>query len=270
MTSLPSEAPSSPVIRQTGEPRWLTPLLLLMVAVAFVVSPWPLEAKLRAISAAVSTNIASHMLVVGPDTLPMNARTTGIFLGVVVCVSLLLITGRGRANRFPPRSVLALLSGLFAAMILDGFNSLLFTLQATHPGYHSWYQPTNDLRVITGVFSGLAMAMIGGSIVNALLWRHEHEPMVEDTVELSGYLIVCVLVILIVLRRLPALYWPLALISVGGFLLLATMVNLVAVIVAFRRERRARTWRDALPLILGALLLSIGEIAFIDTISGRA
>ncbi len=209
------------------------------------------------------------MLVVGHDTLPMNARTTGIFLGVVVCVSLLLVTGRGRANRFPPRSVLALLSGLFAAMILDGFNSLLFTLQATIRPITAGISPSNDLRVITGIFSGLAMAMLGASIVNALLWKHEHEPMVEDTVELSGYLVVCVLVIMIVLRRLPALYWPLALISVGGFLLLATMVNLVAVIVAFRRERRATTWRDALPFILSALVLSLGEIAFIDTVSGR-
>ncbi len=39
MTSLPSEAPSSqPVVRQTGEPRWLVPLLLLIIAVPFLPS----------------------------------------------------------------------------------------------------------------------------------------------------------------------------------------------------------------------------------------
>jgi hypothetical protein len=270
MSRFPAPASSPPRVRRAGAPRWLVPALLAVIAAFFVLSPWPLVAKLQAVGTAVSVNIPSHMLAYGHQTLPMNARNTGIYLGVVVGVALLVVTGRGRANRFPPRAPLALLTGFFVAMVLDGFNSLFDTLHATHATYHAWYPPSNELRVITGTLSGLAMALLIASIANAVLWDQEPEPVVEDTVELGGYLLVCVLVIMLILRRLPALYWPLSLLSVAGVVLLATLVNLVPIGLALGVQRRAATWRAALPSILTAVVMSLCEIAVADLLRGGA
>lgn len=264
--SIPHQpTPSTAVGHQRREePGWLIPGLLVIVAAFIVFSPWPLTEKLRATSRAVSASIPSHMLALGHDVLPMNARSTGIYLGVLVAVGLLLVTGRGRANRFPPTAPLALLAGFLLAMTVDGVNSLLTTLAATDPAVHAWYRPSNTVRVVTGGFAGLAMGLLSASVVNAVVWKHSAERVVEDLGELSGYLIVTVLVILIILRQLPALYWPLALLSVGGFLVLATMVNMITVVLSLRRERRATTWRETLPLSLAALILALGEVSAIN------
>lgn len=267
MPTSPTKSEATAARGDAGAPPWLVPVLLAIVAAFVILSPWPLAAKLQSVGVAVSVNIPSHMLAVGHDLLPMSARNTGLYVGATLAVGFLLLTGRGRANRLPPRAPLLLLTGCIAALALDGINSVMETWGATHPAVHPWYHPSNDLRVITGTFGGFSIALIVASIANGLLWAGEPEAVADDMVDLGGYLLVCLLATMTLLRRPPVLYWPLAVLSILGVLVLATMVNTVPIVLGLRRQRRATTWRGALPVYVGALVFALCEVAVAGTIA---
>ena len=85
-------------------------------------------------------------------TLPMDARMTGIYLGAAATVVWLVAARRLRASRTPAVPVLAVLASFVVALAVDGFNALLVDLRLP-----TIYEPSNVMRMATGVLAGIAL-----------------------------------------------------------------------------------------------------------------
>lgn len=258
-TRLPpsSVAPAGLPSRRT---RAIVAALLAIIVLFLVASPWPLFSKLHAIGRACCAQIPSHTLVIGGQPMPIDARNTGIYLGVLLVIALLWLTGREKAALFTSPSVRNLLLGLVAAMILDGFDSLQHSEHL-----HGLYADSNALRVITGVLSGMALTILVMPIFNRTVWRRpEAVAIADDFTDLAGYVGGAMVLILVLLQAPPVLYWPLSVASILGLLITLTMVNTAILLVGFRRERSLDTRRDLIVPILAGLASTCVEITLID------
>jgi len=108
----------------------------------------------------------SHTFIFGGQPLPFDARMTGIYGGFMVAFACLVAMGRHRAARLPSFPLMALLAMMVGLMAVDGFNSLLLDLGESHP-----YQPDNRLRLITGVGTGIALAVVFCYLFGVTLWN---------------------------------------------------------------------------------------------------
>ncbi|HZS79264.1 MAG TPA: DUF2085 domain-containing protein [Ktedonobacteraceae bacterium] len=97
----------------------------------------------------------THSFNPGGVRLPLCARNTGIYLGF------LHASKRGRAQHLPPCPILILLVGSVIAMGIDGRNAFLYEL-----GLPPLYQAQNVLRMVTGLMTGLTMAMVVLPLLN--------------------------------------------------------------------------------------------------------
>ncbi len=235
-----------------------------MIVLFVALSPWPFDAKLRLVGYACCAQAPARTISIAGHLMPLDARDAGIYLVLLLGLVMAVVTGRGRAGRWPPGNVAALLAGLFAAMVLDGINSSLQTR-----GMHAFYHTSNALRVITGGAAGLALAVLGLPFVNRLLWRTpEDESVADDYGELAGYVVVAAVVVALLLAPPERLYYPLSTLAVLGVLVGWGLVNTVVITVAARREQRAVSLADGGMLLLAGIVLSLCEIWAIDTIRG--
>jgi uncharacterized membrane protein len=240
--------------------RVLVATLLTALALFVLYSPWPLYAKLHAVGRSCCAQIPSHTLRFGGQMMPIDARNSGIYLGVFLVIAMLWLTGRGKAALFSPPPVRNLLIGFALAMVLDGFNSL----QHTHH-LHGLYPDSNAMRVITGVFSGMALTILVVPIFNRVVWR-DPEPIAiaDDFTDLAGYMGGAVLLILALLQAPLLLYWPLAILSIVGLIVTLTMVNTAIILVSLHRERSLGPVRDLFIPVLAGLVFTCGEIVMLD------
>lgn len=202
--------------------------------------------------------LPDRSLSVDGRPLPLCARCTGIYLGFVVGLLGLALLGKPRASRLPPGGVTLLLLLSFVAMALDGLNSLLQlfpeTLQA--------YPPSNLLRLITGMAAGTALALLLVPLFNDALWAgRDPSESVADLGELLGYVVLVGMGVVVAHSDVPALLYPVALLSTLGVLLALSMAGATLAATLARRERRARSLREALPVLAGGFLLATAAMA---------
>jgi hypothetical protein len=175
------------------------------------------------------------------------------------------LLGRRRAANLPPVTVLVVLVLFVAVMGFDGVNSYLTLV----PGMPHLYEPQNWLRLTTGTLEGIALAGVVLPVFNQTMWFNAtDERSLRDLRELGLIALAGVVVIGIMLAEPPALLYPLAILSSGSVLWMLTLINSVLVTVFARRENRAITWRDAAPLMLVGLAMTLIELSTIDL--GRA
>jgi uncharacterized membrane protein len=246
--------------------QWIVVGMSLLVVLFFFLSPttFPLG-KMDTVAYAVCHRIPERSLFFGGQQLPLCARCSGTFLGVLLTLITLTLAGRTRASRLPPPRVLMLLGGFILLWAFDGLNSYL----TFYPGAPHLYEPQNWLRLTTGTLNGLALGILIFSIFQFSLWHAPRlEPVVQGLGELSGLVAVAALMVGMVLSRDHRLLYPLALASTLGVVMMLTSVNTVIVLVATRRENSARRWRDAVWPLLIALALSLTIVMGIG--AGRA
>jgi uncharacterized membrane protein len=235
-------------------------VLGVIVLLFALLSRWPLDAKLRLVGAACCAQAPTRTLVIGGSLMPVDARDAGIYLVGLLTLGMALVVGRGRAGRFPPANVAALLAGLFMAMIIDGVNS---SLQAR--GLHHFYPTTNAIRVLTGAGAGLALAMLGIPVVNRVVWRRPgDEAFAMGYGELAGFVAAAAVVVAMLLSPRPWLYYPLSILSILGVLAGWGLINAMVIAVATRREHRAVTMADGGLLLLAGIVLTLCEVGAID------
>lgn len=245
---------------------WVVAGLAAFVIGYFFFSPttFPLG-KMDAVGYAVCHRIPERSFIIGGQQLPLCARCSGTFLGVLLTLVTLTAAGRTRAARLPPPRVLVVLAGFVGLWALDGLNSYL----TLYPGAPHLYEPQNWLRLSTGMLNGLALGALVFTILNFSLWRNPRaEPALRGLHELAGLLVLAVLLIALVLTENDYLLYPLALISTLGVVVMLTSVNTVIVLIASRRENTAQRWRDAALPALVALALSLTVVMGIG--AGRA
>ncbi|MBE2200205.1 MAG: DUF2085 domain-containing protein [Anaerolinea sp.] len=212
---------------------------------------------------AVCHRLTERSFVIDGRQLPLCARCSGMYLGVMVVFLMTFMNGRLRWSELPPWPLLLALFGFIGLMGIDGVNSYShFFPNAPH-----LYTPRNWLRLLTGIGTGLAM---GSFILPALaqtLWRlpAPRAPLAAWH-DLLDLLLAAGVVVLLVLSNQPTLLYVLALVSVAGLVLLLGAINTILGLTLLRRDGRALRWREtAVPLIIGVLfaIIELSAISFV-------
>ncbi|MFW6135249.1 MAG: DUF2085 domain-containing protein [Chloroflexota bacterium] len=241
---------------------WLAPLLLSVTLAGFLIATPPgLLTKADMVGYAVCHQIESHSFTLAGRQLPLCARCTGTFVGALLGLfGQAVLLRRGRAAEFPPPPLLAVLISFTVIWIADGANSYLALIGAPH-----LYQPANALRLTTGVLNGTTMSALVYPLLNVSLWRSPvPRPALRTGRDLALLLSVEALLVLLVLSGWDPLLYPVALLSAAGVLALLTGVNTVIAVVLLRRENSVDHWRQALPLLIVGLALSLLQVGAID------
>jgi uncharacterized membrane protein len=254
----------SPFVRNsslTSEAQDRRPLLVggfaAMVLVGFLLLPGNLAWKTHVVLHGLCAQRPSHSLQIGGVTLPMDARMTGIYLGAAVTILWLVAARRLRATRVPSLAVLAVLALFVVALAVDGFNALLVDLRFPTP-----YEPSNTLRMATGILGGTSLGVALSHLFAASMWAEgtRQRAVVTRPIELLTPIGVSGAVAVLAFRNIPLLYGPFAvglLVAAVGVFWLLTMV-----VVALVSERgwSCLTWADLAPLALTSLVVAMVEI----------
>lgn len=246
---------------------WVAAILLGIVLVLFVwLTPGGLLGKADAVGYAVCHRIEARSFHFADGRqLPMCARCSGTFLGVLVGLfGPGIIFRRRRAGLFPPVGILAVMLMMSGMWAFDGANSFAHLLPGNVPRL---YQPTNFLRLVTGMFHGITMGGMVLPVLNATLWA---DVTPERTVEGPGQLLLLYAIgaamIGMIVSGLAIFLYPLAVLSVAGTVSILTATNTVIVATVGGQENRAHTLRQALPLILLGMATALILIGAIDAL----
>jgi uncharacterized membrane protein len=211
-----------------GPWRWLLPGLVLTVFLAFLAAPLPLPRKLLVAMGGVCGLRPAHSYFAGEVQLPMEARMVGIYAGFSLTLIVLLVFRRLGARALGNRPTLALLALFFASMAFDGINSTLTELRMPH-----LYESTNVTRLVTGLLSGIAIAPFLVWLLGVMATPRTSGPMravVRSPWELLLSITVCASFGALVMSEQAAFYYPIALLSVGGVVVVLTIVALLIVL----------------------------------------
>lgn len=241
---------------------------LSVIAVFILATPAGLLNKADWIGYAVCHRIPSHSLSLHERPLPLCARCTGTFLGAMIAIGYFLKT-RPRSGSLPPLYVLLVLLGFSLTWALDGLNSYVDLSQeiAGRLPIQPVYQPQNWLRLLTGTLHGLMIASIMYPIAMGTIWSSSHPTSILQNVRELGLLVLIAFgAVVLGLTGIPAVSFILAVVSAAGVLTMLTLVNMVMLLVLFRRENLAEGWRDLILPALGGLaasLLLVGSIGIL-------
>jgi len=234
---------------------------LVVIGAWVVVMPGGVFGHADLVGYAVCHRIPARSFFIGGRQLPLCARCSGTFLGVLTGLVTMYAMGRRRAANLPSTLVLVVLILFVVAWGLDGVNSYL----TFFPGAPHLYEPRNWLRLTTGTLEGIALASVVLPVFNQTMWADAvDEHSVRDVRELGLMVLSGVAVIGIVLAEPPMLLYPLAVLSSGGVLWVLTLINSLLATIAARRENRAATWWGAAPLLLVGLAMALLELSAID------
>jgi uncharacterized membrane protein len=227
--------------------------LSVFVIIFFIqLPPSTLLGKTDVVGYAICHRIPERSFFLDGRQLPLCARCTGTFLGVVVGLTTMLILGRRRAARMPPLVVLGLLVMFTGFWAFDGLNSYL----TFFPGAPNLYEPRNWLRLTTGMLNGLTLIILVVPIFNFTVWSEPtRERVIKNAFELLAILPAIGLLIWIIQAEVDFLLYPVAILSTLGVLVMLVVVNAMVATIVLRREGYARTWRQALvPITVGMAL----------------
>ena len=223
MSSLIRESRQSPSLST----RWLSVVagFSALVCAAFLLIPGTVAWKTHLALHGLCAQRPSHSLLIGGSTLPMDARMTGIYVGAAVAIAWIVGAGRLRSARVPSPPVVSALAVFVFALAADGFNALLVDLGAAHP-----YEPSNDLRLITGILAGTALGIVIGHLFATSMWAQTNRKIAVVTSPHELFVPIFISSAIATLAKIgfPILYAPLAvgllLATVGLFSLLGMIV----------------------------------------------
>lgn len=227
--------------------------LSVLIIVFFIqLPPSTLLGKTDVVGYAICHRIPERSFFLNGRQLPLCARCTGTFLGVVVGLTTMLVLGRRRASRMPPLVVLGLLVMFTGFWAFDGLNSYL----TFFPGAPNLYEPRNWLRLATGMLNGLTLIILLMPIFNFTVWSEPaRERVIKNVFELLAILPVLGLLTWIIQAEVDFLLYPAAILSTLGVLVMLVLVNTMIATIVLRREGYARTWHQLLvPLTVGGAL----------------
>ena len=258
----------SSLIRAGGRAaRWLVPLAAGVVFFAFLMyAPEGVLGKADAIGYAVCHRIDVRSFHIGTTALPLCARCTGMYLGALLGLVFLGVTG-GRRTGLPDKWMMVLLGAFVLAFAVDGSNSYLYLIKQMGNGPFSQipnlYIPNNTLRLFTGTGMGLVIAAILLPAFNQSFWT-DWKPgnIFKGWKHLLALVGLAVVLDLIVLADVPAVLLVLALLSAATVVLLLTLVYSLVILMVTRQENRfaslARAW---LPFTAGFTIAMLQILA---------
>jgi uncharacterized membrane protein len=206
--------------------------LLGVLLIALVAWPGiPLNWKMYSVVHGVCAQI--HNVEMGGLQLPLCARNTGIYASLCLTTIYLLLIGRVRAGKLPPLPITILLGLFVVIMAVDGFNSLLRDMFLPH-----LYVPFNELRTLTGIGMGTALAVVLLLIFNLALRKDvdREQRVLRGWRDFAGALAINLFGWLAIYGNLALFYWPIAIVAWVGIVGVLFAVNLLVVAVIMRYE----------------------------------
>jgi len=237
----------------------LLALLLALVTALMIVSPPSPWDKADAIGYAVCQRIPSHSFEINGRPLPLCARCTGMYLGALVSLVVLLPL---RRTGFPRKSLLAILAVLVLAVGFDGLNSYLNIL----PTPRNWYTPLNWLRLATGSGLGMSIGIVLTAAFGQVVWSN---PEKQPALDLTRLLILAGTLVLIILAMLsgnPALGYTLAILSVMGVILALSLIYTALWVMLLKRDNTYPSWRSLWLMLILGLDTALAQILIFDLV----
>ncbi len=237
----------------------------LLVLAALFLFPGTLSDKVWAAVHGLCTQRAEHLLLFGAQALPLCARDSGTYLGVLLGVGYLLARGRWRAAGRPLRAFWGLLVAALLFFGVDVLNSVALD-------WFGWqvYPPHNALRLASGLALGLVSGVLFLWVVNlAFANRQRERRIVPHRADLLGLIGVGALGGLALWSGRPALYLPLVVLSVGGAVLLLWAGNALLFLTRVRgRELVASAW-EVTPFLFWGGIAAVAEMALLSWLRYR-
>lgn len=235
-------------------------VVLLIVLVLLPVIATALDLERRLFFAVHGICAQSHNVISGGVQFPLCARDSGIYLGLMVTLGILALLGRLRSGRLPPLSISLPLLTFIVAMGVDGLNSTIAEL-----GLPALYPPRNDLRLLTGLGFGSALAVGLLLVVNQTLLAPDRleadQAPIGNWRELGLVVGGLGLVVLGIAIDQAVVAWPLVLLSVIGVTGVMTLAIMLPISAIAGLSGKVRTLRQlmwpALAGFLVALLLLV-------------
>ena len=230
----------------------------VMVLVIFMIAPGNISSKTHMALHGLCAQRPSHSLQIGGSTLPMDARMTGIYLGAAATLTWLIATRRLRSSQIPSVSVFAILGLFVLALAVDGFNALLVDLR-----FPTLYEPSNILRLATGVLAGTSLGVALGHLFASSMWARgdRGRAVVEGPGELLAPVGLSAVIGALALWDLPLLYAPFAisllLAAIGVFWVLWMIVLTLFSV----RAWSCRTWGDLGPVALSSFCGAVATVS---------
>lgn len=242
--------------------RGLLLLFGLSVIVTFLaLPPHSLGGKADFIASGVCHRLPEHSLFFGGKQSPLCARCTGTYLSLLVAFVFLIARGRLKCSLFPPLKVSLALAGFAVLWALDGLNSFW----ALWTGNYLLYPPSNWLRLATGTLYGLCWGAWFVPLFNSVLFKNPApRRSLEDFRELAFLILAGLGISGLFLTRWPPLFYPLALLSLAGPLLLLGAINAMLIKLVFNfYPQGTEKGGEILPLFaagIGAALLEVSVL----------
>lgn len=223
-------------------------------------TPPGLLGKADAIGYAVCHRIEVRSFHIDSRPLSLCARCTGMYLGAVLGLIFQTVVSRRRSG-WPSKGKMVILGIFFLAFAIDGTNSAAQLFIGESP----LYTPSNTLRLVTGTGMGLVLAFALLPAFNQSIWqRYDPRPVVEGWRGFGLLIGLSAILILLVLSGVPAVLYPLSLVSAAGVMILLTMIYTIFVLAIFKQENRYEHWRQLTLPLTGGFILALTQIGLLD------
>lgn len=250
--------------------RWLIfPITGAVLVGWLLLTPPGFLAKADAIAYAICHRISSHSFQVDGTQFPLCARCTGMYLGALLGLAYQFtqpgLDGRlgGRRGKMPSKVLYSIMGLLVVAFGIDGVNSYLHFF----PSLPSLYQPENWLRLVTGTGMGLTIAAGLFPAFHQTMWKNwEHRSALGSGKQLLVILGLAILMIIGVLSGVAAILYPLMILSVGGVMVLLTIVYSMVLVLVFRKDNQFESYSQLWLPLLGGFSLALLQIAILDLV----
>lgn len=242
--------------------RWIALLTAIIFLIIWLIeTPTGLLGKADAVGYAICHRISTRSFFLGERQLPLCARCTGMYLGILVGLG--YNWSFGKRGGLPPIK-LALVFGVFAAAFaFDGANSYLYLF----PHGSGLYQPTNYLRLITGTGMGLAISAYLAPVYNQTVWpRWDVRPVFERFRTLIILICLGGIVDILILTRNTLILYPLALLSAAGVLITLTLIYTMIWLMITRKENMAAGFKQLVPFLIAGFATALLQISMMDAV----
>ncbi len=240
----------------------------LLLLVWLLETPANILGKADAVGYAVCHRIDIRSFHLGVRQLPLCARCTGQYVGVVLGLLFQAIFARRRSG-FPSRQMLTIMVFFGLAYVIDGLNSFLYLqpMQDFFSNLPHLYEPTNALRLMTGTGMGLILAwLIYPAFFGSIYAQPDTRPAISSWKSLLGFITLVLLADFLILKGSTSVLYSAAILSAAGVVVLLSMAYSIVIIRLIGKENTYRALTQvSLPLLAG-FTVALAQIATLDLV----
>lgn len=258
-SSLPTETGSVNKAKDFRVLKWILAVLLVLGLIAWLwFTPPGFWGKLRAIGYAVCHQIPARSFHVHDQQVPLCVRCMGMYLGAFLGILFQVL--QGKQASYPPRKVILIMAAFVLAFIVDGANSYIHFF----PILGGLYQPSNTLRLVTGMGMGLAISAALVPAFHQTVWKdYQHKNALASWKQIGLLIVLATILTLLVLTEKSWIIAPTAVISALAVFMMLSMVYTIVWTMIIGKENAYNTVREmAVPFLGGALFALLQISAF--------